>query len=140
MTILSPAFLDYLSAAFLVAGGIFACGAGLGILRFPDVLMRAHASTKAGTLGAGLVLIGVVIHFSEVGVVLRALVTITFLMLTAPIAAHIICRAAYHQGQPLWIKTVVDHLHTELSPNAADETDHPLFEADPDRSNEDRPD
>lgn len=140
MTILSPAVLDYLSAAFLVAGGIFACGAGLGILRFPDVLMRAHASTKAGTLGAGLVLIGVVIHFSEVGVVLRAVVTITFLMLTAPIAAHIICRAAYHQGQPLWIKTVVDHLHTELATSAVDETDQPPLQENPDTSREDRSD
>lgn len=112
---------NIVTGILLLLGGVFACGAGLGILRFPDVLMRAHASTKAGTLGAGLVLAAAAVFFAEVGIVMRALATISFLMLTAPIAAHMIGRVAYHLGLPLWHATVVDQLGRQEDPE--DKTD-----------------
>lgn len=94
----------------VVAGGLFAFAAALGLLRLPDVLIRMHASTKAGTLGCGLILVAVAVHFGETGVTARALAAIVFLMLTAPVAAHMIGRAAYRTGAPLWKGTVVDEL------------------------------
>jgi multicomponent Na+:H+ antiporter subunit G len=80
------------------------------MLRLPDMIMRMHASTKAGTLGAGLILAAVAIHFMEVGITLRAAAAILFLLLTAPVAAHVIGRAAYRCGIRLWERTWVDEL------------------------------
>lgn len=100
--------IDLLIAVFLVLGGGFAAIAGLGLLRLPDVLIRMHASTKAGTLGVGLIVIGVAIHFGDLVVVTKAVLIILFLLLTAPVAAHLIARAAYRSGTPLWSGTVID--------------------------------
>ena len=85
-----------------LAGAAFALIAGLGVLRLPDVLIRMHASTKAGTLGSGLILAAVATHFAEAPVVAKAVATVLFLLLTAPIAAHMIGRAALRTGVPLW--------------------------------------
>lgn len=98
------------TSILVVAGALFAFAAALGVLRLPDVLIRMHASTKAGTLGCGLILVAAAVHFGETGIVARAVVAIVFLMLTAPIAAHMIGRAAYRTGVPLWKGTVTDEL------------------------------
>ena len=76
------------------------------------MITRMHASTKAGTLGAGLIMVAVAIHFAEVGITLRAAAAILFLLLTAPVAAHVIGRAAYRSGIKLWERTWVDELAT----------------------------
>lgn len=94
--------IDILLALLLVLGGAFAFVAGLGVLRMPDVLIRMHASTKAGTLGCGLILLGVAVDFGDVSTVSRAVAAIVFLLVTAPVAAHMIGRAAYRAGVPLW--------------------------------------
>ncbi len=101
---------DYLTATLVLAGGLFGFIAALGMLRLPDMITRMHASTKAGTLGAGLILAAVAIHFMEVGITLRAAAAILFLLLTAPVAAHVIGRAAYRCGIQLWERTWVDEL------------------------------
>lgn len=97
-------------AFFILAGGLFSLAAAVGVLRLPDVLIRMHASTKAGTLGCGLMLVAVALHFGEGAIVARALAAIVFLILTAPVAAHLIGRAAYRTGVPLWHGTVMDEL------------------------------
>ncbi len=84
--------------------------AGIGLLRMPDFLTRMHASSKAGTLGAALVLVAVAVHFADAAVTVRALVVCVFLLLTAPIASHVIARAGYRSGVPLSPETVVDEL------------------------------
>ncbi|MFN3278400.1 MAG: monovalent cation/H(+) antiporter subunit G [Paracoccus hibiscisoli] len=91
---------------FVIAGGIFAVAAGLGVLRLPDLLTRMHASTKAGTLGSGLILVAVAIAFAEGTVIARAVAAILFLLLTAPVAAHLIGRAAFRTGVPMVDRTV----------------------------------
>ena len=92
----------------LLLGGLFSAVAGIGILRLPDVLVRMHASTKAGTLGVGLIVLGVALHFDGTLVLAKALLIVVFLLLTAPVGAHLIGRAAYRSGTPLWEGTVVD--------------------------------
>ena len=101
---------EILAALLVVAGGFFALAAALGVLRLPDVLIRMHASTKAGTLGCGLILVAVAVHFGDTGIVARAVAAVVFLLLTAPVAAHMIGRAAYRTGVPLWQGTVIDEL------------------------------
>ena len=93
---------EIVTAVLVIMGALFAFFAALGVLRLPDVLIRMHASTKAGTLGCGLILAAVAVHFGETGIVARAAAAIVFLLLTAPVGAHMIGRAAYRTGVPLW--------------------------------------
>lgn len=79
---------------FLLLGGFFALIAAIGVLRLPDVLMRMHASTKAGILGSSLILIGCAIYLHETEITARVVAIILFLMLTSPIGAHMIGRAS----------------------------------------------
>jgi multicomponent Na+:H+ antiporter subunit G len=102
--------LEWLMAILVVLGGFFCFVAGLGVLRLPDVLIRMHASTKAGTLGSGLILVAVAIYFGDGATITRALAAILFLLLTAPVAAHVIGRAAFRYGVPLW--------NTKIEPGA----------------------
>ena len=102
--------MTYLTAVLLLTGGLFGFVAAVGMLRLPDMITRMHASTKAGTLGAGLILAAVAVHFMEIGITLRAAAAILFLLLTAPVAAHVIGRAAYRCGIELWERTGVDEL------------------------------
>ena len=101
---------DILSALLIVVGGAFMLLAGVGVVRMPDLFMRMQAATKAATLGAGCMLLAVAVHFGELTVVTRALLVTAFVFLTAPVAAHMIARAAYSVGTPLWEGTIADEL------------------------------
>jgi len=89
---------NVLVIALLWFGGFFLLVAAIGLLRLPDVLMRMHAMTKAGTLGISSLALGVALHFGTGDAALRSLLIITFFLITAPIAGHMIGRAAYHRG------------------------------------------
>ena len=91
----------------------------LGVLRLPDVLIRMHASSKAGTLGAGMILAAVAVLYGTDEIVARAIAAIFFLLLTVPVASHMIGRAAYITGVKLWSGTVVDELRGEYEGHAA---------------------
>jgi multicomponent Na+:H+ antiporter subunit G len=107
---------EIVTALLLVLGSLFSFVAALGMLRLPDTVIRMHAATKAGTLGAGLILIAEAFFYAESGITLRALAAITFLLLTAPVAAHLIGRAAYYSGIRLWKKTWIDQLKDRYPP------------------------
>lgn len=109
--------ITYLEIFLVVLGTFFMFLAGLGILRMPDLFTRMHASTKAASLGAGLILIGAAIHFGDLGVAAKAVITTVFIFLTAPVAAHIIGRAAYVLNIPRWEGTVVDESEGNFDPN-----------------------
>ena len=104
--------VEVIAGILLISGGFFVLIASVGILRLPDILMRMHASTKAGTLGAGLILLSVAFTYGEIGIISRALATIIFILMTAPVAAHAIGRAAYKSGFEFWKGTIVDDLKT----------------------------
>ena len=93
---------DMITAALILLGGAFGVIGAIGLIRMPDILIRMHASTKIGTLSTGLVITGAAVHFAEPGTSVRAVLIILFLLLTAPIAAHMIGRAAVASGVPLW--------------------------------------
>ncbi|PAV25792.1 multisubunit sodium/proton antiporter MrpG subunit [Tamilnaduibacter salinus] len=101
----------------LVAGASFMMLAAIGILRLPDLTTRMHASTKAGAMGAMLVMIGVAVHFADSAVSTRALAFIVFVLLTAPVAAHVIARAGYFTGIDLWPGSVKDELRERYDPD-----------------------
>jgi multicomponent Na+:H+ antiporter subunit G len=101
---------DAIAAVMILTGALFSLVAAVGVLRLPDLLIRMHAATKAGTMGAGLILLGVALYDMETGVTLRALAAICFLLLTAPVSAHLIGRAAYRSGIRIWERTCIDQL------------------------------
>lgn len=90
-----------LGAVLLVTGMFFISAAALGLSRFTDALQRMHASTKAGTLGSGLSVLGAAFILTGPGVVSISLATVAFLLLTVPVAAHLLGRAAYVSGADL---------------------------------------
>lgn len=101
---------DIVTALFLIAGGIFSFIASLGMLRLPDTIIRMHAATKAGALGSGLIIVAQAFYHFELATTLRAIAVVTFILLTAPVAAHLIGRAAYCSKVTLWKKTWIDEL------------------------------
>jgi len=115
---------ELLAALLIMTGSVFALIAAIGMIRLPDTLIRMHAATKAGTLGAGLILAGAAFFFAELGLVLRALLTLMFLYLTAPVAAHLIGRAAYRSGIDLFSRTCIDHLAEDMQTRSETENQH----------------
>ena len=122
---------ELLSAILVIIGAVFMLLAGLGILRMPDLFLRMSATTKASTLGGVSMLLALAIYFGDLGIVSRAVATIAFLLITAPVAAHLIGRAAYFGDVPLWDKTVVDDLHGRYDASTHDLDSHPCGTIEP---------
>ncbi len=99
--------IHILAVVFMLAGVVFLFAAIFGLLRFADPLQRIHATTKSGTVGAGLILVGVMLHMGDGQATFIGTATVIFLMLTIPIAGHLLGRAAYVSGARL------DGLHGE---------------------------
>jgi multicomponent Na+:H+ antiporter subunit G len=107
--------LDVISAALLLSGVALAVVAGVGLVRFPDVFSRMHAATKPATLGLVLVGSGAALRVDEGSDALKILLVVAFQFVTAPVAAHMIGRAAYRTGAGAVDRLVVDEL-PELPP------------------------
>lgn len=124
---------EVLCSTLLILGAVFMLIASVGILRLPDLYMRMSATTKATTFGLMLMILSALIFFDDIGAKGRALAIIAFLCLTGPVSAHMIGRAGYLSGVPLWRGTVVDQLagyHEEqrshkLDPGSMSSQDEP---------------
>jgi len=101
---------ELISAVLMLGGSFFTFATAVGILRLPDFFLRVHAITKAGTLGVGLVFLAAAVFFSELTVVTRALATVAFVLVTAPVSSHLIGRAGYLDRVEMWEGTSVDEL------------------------------
>ncbi|AKF31892.1 MULTISPECIES: monovalent cation/H(+) antiporter subunit G [Bacillus] len=102
--------VKWVVAVCILMGSLICLVASFGTLRLPDVYTRAHASSKGSTLGVNLVLLGVLGYLwmltGEISV--KILLGIIFILLTAPVGAHLICRAAYNSGAALDKRSVQD--------------------------------
>lgn len=107
--------IDIITGLILILGAVFTLVAALGLLRFPDLYSRSHAASKAGTLGSGLALFALALYAGDGAIVARALAAFLFLLLTAPIAAHLLVRAAYYVGHKPWSGTKIDDLAGKYS-------------------------
>jgi len=92
----------------MLIGSLFMLLSAIGIIKMPDLFTRMHAATKVGTVGVSGIVLAVAVHFQEMKVVAPALLIIVFFLATAPVAAHMIGRAAYEMGVELWKGTVID--------------------------------
>lgn len=101
---------DFFIAVFATLGAVFVLLASIGLVRMPDTYLRISVTTKAATLGIGLILISAAFYFNEASVTTRVLAIILFIILTAPVGAHLIGRASYFMGVKMWHKSVLDEL------------------------------
>jgi len=108
------ALQQYVAAAFMAAGAVFSLLAAVGVLRLPDLYTRMHAASKAGVVGAGLVLLAMAIESGEGSVIIRAVLGVLFLLLTTPVSAHLLAKAAYRAGYRPFITSNVNDLEKEM--------------------------
>ena len=110
-----------MSVADGIASVLMAVGAGwtllgvLGLLRFPDVYTRLHATGLGSTGGIALLLAGVVLHFATRSVTLSVLAALTmiFVLLTYPLTSTAIISAAHHAKAPRVASTSADELEED---------------------------
>jgi len=105
---------DVAAAICLLGGAFLAFAAGVGVLRFPDLLSRMHAGTKPQVLGLILMLVGLALRLRSGGAVWALVLVAVFQLLTAPVAAHMVGRAGYRTGKIRDDLLVVDELTTEM--------------------------
>lgn len=90
--------LDFLTWIFVLGGGFFAVTGAIGVIRLPDVFTRLHASGMTDTMGAGLILTGLMFQAGVSLVTAKLVLILFFLWFTSPIATHAVARAALHVG------------------------------------------
>lgn len=101
--------IEIATSVLLLLGAFLMLLSGIGIIRMPDLLTRMHATSKAGALGIGLMACGYMVFYSDdTSLVVRALAMVVFVLVTAPIAAHVLARAGYFVGIELWEGTIKD--------------------------------
>ncbi|MBX2849070.1 MAG: monovalent cation/H(+) antiporter subunit G [Acidiferrobacterales bacterium] len=101
---------EIISSLLLLIAATVILLASLGLLRMPDVPTRMHATTKSGVLAIIVIMAAVSIYFGRIDVSARVIAIIIFTLISAPIAAHAIGRAAYLSGVKLCKETVRDEL------------------------------
>jgi multicomponent Na+:H+ antiporter subunit G len=116
---------ELIGDVLMVIGAIFLLLAAVGVLRMPDLFTRLQPATKGTTMGIACTLLAVAVHFGDSSVTTRALATIAFFFLTTPVTAHLIGRASYFVGVPLWKGTVIDELRGRYNPLTHDLGDSP---------------
>lgn len=97
-------------ALLMIVGALFSLIAAVGVNRLPDLYTRMHAASKAGTVGSGLLLLAVGLHSADVATFGRALAGVIFFILTAPVSAHLLARAAHKVGYRLSSTSVRDDM------------------------------
>ena len=85
------------ASLLLTLGVVFITIAAIGVARLPDVFQRMHAATKAGGIGACLVVLGVLVA-GGVAQPLTGVLTVVFMLLTLSVASQLLARAAYISG------------------------------------------
>ncbi len=86
---------DLSSALCLLLGSFLCLSGGVGIIRFPDFYTRMHAVGVTDTLGAGMILIGLMLQNPEGLVVLKLLLILVMTVFISPVASHALAKAAF---------------------------------------------
>ncbi len=97
------------AGVFLVSGSVFYVIGALGLYRMPDLFARMHATSVADTVGAGLMLVGMIIYAGLSLVTLKLAVILLLILFTGPVATHALARAALHAG----VKPMLDEKEGE---------------------------
>jgi multicomponent Na+:H+ antiporter subunit G len=106
---------DVLAAVCFLLGSVFTLIAGIGVLRFPDLLSRIHAGAKPQVVGVILALIGLALRLRSAAVTATLILVGLFQLITAPVSATFVARAAYRTGKIDPDQMAVDELTEDLA-------------------------
>jgi len=112
--------MEAVASILMLAGGLLALIAALGLQRFRDVFARMHAATKPATMGLALILIGAALVMPGPGPVAKVLLVFILQFITAPVGAHLIGRATFRAGTDLDPATRFDELSSRIEPGPTD--------------------
>jgi multicomponent Na+:H+ antiporter subunit G len=117
VSLLSTTVSEIIAAVLILIGTLFSFLSAVGLIRLPDVYTRSHAASKSTTLGVLCTLVGTLVYFliTDEYFSIRLLLGIFFVFLTAPVAAHVICRSAYRSKVELAEESVQDDLKHYLT-------------------------
>jgi multicomponent Na+:H+ antiporter subunit G len=94
--------LDIATWVLLVTGSVFSMIGGLGLIRLPDVYTRMHGAGITDTMGAGLILAGLMVQGGFSQVTVKLILILIFLLFTSPTSTYALANAAYQRGlEPL---------------------------------------
>lgn len=93
---------EVIAACFMLGGLIFFVGSAIGMLRLPDFYTRIHASGNSETLGCMLSFIGLIIYEGATLTSVKMAFVFLLVFLGNPIGSHILSKAAYKSGHPVW--------------------------------------
>lgn len=86
------------SGFFLLVGCFLCISGGIGLLRFPDFYTRMHAVGVTDTLGAGMILVGLMMLSTDFIVFAKLVMVLLFTLLIGPTTSHVLAKAAFHNG------------------------------------------
>ena len=89
---------DLISWVLLLSGSFFCIVGGIGLIRLPDFFTRMHGAGITDTLGAGLLLAGLMVQAGLTLVTVKLVMIVVILLLTSPTATHAVARAARLAG------------------------------------------
>lgn len=112
---------DVAAAACLLGGAFLAFAAGVGLVRFPELLARMHSATKPQVLGLILMLIGLALRIRSGPAVWMLVLVAVFQLLSSPVASHMVGRAGYRTGKVRRENLVVDELTRDQDAAAQEE-------------------
>lgn len=110
------AFANLATALMITLGALFVLTAAIGLNRLPDLYTRMHAASKAGTVGSGLMLFAAGLHALDLPIFLKAAAGFVFFILTAPVSAHLLAKAAHQAGYRPAALSVRDDMAAKDSP------------------------
>jgi multicomponent Na+:H+ antiporter subunit G len=88
--------IDVLSWPLIVAGSFFTVVGALGLVRMPELFTRMHAASVIETLGAGLLILGMILQAGPTLVALKLVFILVLFFFTAPVVTHALAQAAMH--------------------------------------------
>ncbi len=92
------AILDIATWACMIVGSVFCLIGVIGIIRFPDVYSRMHAASLVETMGAGLIILGLILQSGMTLISVKLLLILVFLFFTNPTTTHALARALIYSG------------------------------------------
>lgn len=90
--------LDIVSWLCLLGGGFFVLAGGIGVVRLPDVYTRSHAAGMTDTLGAGLILVGLMPQAGLSLITIKLILILVFIFFTSPTSTHALIHTAHASG------------------------------------------
>lgn len=107
--------LEIVISFFLVIGAAIHLLSSIGLVRFGDVFLRMHASTKASTLGVGFIMIATALYFGEPLITIKLIALLVIYFFTSPTGVQVLAHAAHTSKVPMVQETWIDELSAHPS-------------------------